>query len=124
MPCRPFRRPALYLLARDTFPMPKCRSRNTCREKECNPECGFAVWKEMLRLLKNPHFQKLSYLCDQFSVSLAKRFAIFLYPIYNHPVGLVHRVHVKRGEVDSRDLFRSMSQAVADDCERHFLALG
>ena len=90
----------------------------------CDLGCGIVVRKEILRLLKNSQFQKLSYLCCRLQVSLAKRFAIPLYPIYNHPVNLVHRVHVKRGKVDSRDLFRSMSQAVADDCERYFLGLG
>ena len=62
----------------------------------CNLIWGIVNRKEILRLLKNSQFQKLSYLCFRLQVSLAKRFAGFLYPVYNHPVDFVHRVHVER----------------------------
>ena len=36
--------------------------------------CGIVVRKEILRLPEMPQFQKLSYFCSRFQVSLAKRY--------------------------------------------------
>ena len=118
------RRDFQYLLARDTFISAILSKRISCTYTGCSLGCGIVVRKEILRLPEMPQFQKLSYFCSRFPISLAKRFASFLYPVYNHPVGFVHRVHVEGGKVDPRDPFRGMSQAVADDRKRNLLALG
>ena len=113
-----------YLLARDTFSVVRHDETTFCKEMPDGTFPGPMHGKETLARRKTLLFQNCSYLCRHFLVSLAKRFALLSYPVYNHPVGPVHRARVERGEINLRDPLRAVAQAVADHRNRHLLGSG